>query len=1098
MIVCPACQHKFDNQHSARCPQCGAVVGDPAEDLRATQATGSAPGAEPRSEGSIDLELTAGSDASAPNDATVEFSGKETRLDLPKAESDAPDPPPRVGSKTPTVTDDSSATMEFESGEVSQMLDSEQAEAGRATQGELKKPTHAINRDLTVDLGAAAAVDADLSLRMTGEWGDAILGNDDQRQTFRQEDSASGSIKDSIGDFRSSLPIRSRSVHDRIGEPAPRPISSADAPDYELLKRIGEGGMGVVYAAHQSSIARTVAIKMLKPGVKVTADQRDKFLSEAVVTGDLDHPNIVPIYDLGANDQGALFYAMKRVKGTPWDDVFQDKSADENLSILMRVADALAFAHASGVVHRDLKPENVMLGDFGEVLVMDWGLARVTSKFRNAGAVYQSDSLGGTPAYMAPEMARGPIELIDARSDVYLLGAMLYEIVTGEPPHTGDDVMQCLMSAAQNKITPADPQVVQGRSELLAIALKAMETRPADRHQSVKEFQTAVREYQSHSESLVLSTLAEQRLEEAQKTNDYALYSSALFGFQESLTLWPENQQAAQLHRSAETAYARAALNKGDFDLGASLLKDTEGDAEQIALLEELDTARAERDARQRRLRNAKRLAAALVAAVVAITTFSYFAVRQQRNAAIAARQEAETQRERAEENEEIAITEKQIADEQRQAAVAAREQEATARAAAEQAREEADAARQQEAAQRQIAEQAKRGEEYESYVAQIGLAAEKIEENAFDSARLLLEQCRPERLRHWEWGRLAYLCQLSPQSYLHQGPVDTIQFSPDGSRLLAGDWTGRLLVRDVATGEEVFSVRLGEYVYAAAYSPDGKRIAAGSSDGRVRILDANEGNVLQTLSGNPEGVLGVAFSPDGSRLLSGGYDEKVRLWDLATGEQLDEGANHTWWVWSVEFSPVGDTAVSTSQDGRAIVWRLSANGRQLQQQAMFTEHNGPVYGATYSPKGDQIATAGYDGTVRIWAPEQLAGGLSEQLDPATQQTTPHTVLKGHQKPVRVVAFSDAGDKLLSGGADNTVRLWDATTGQAIQSLRGTWQPGDGCSVLAGWEASRFGRLRSNGPPVGLSWLRRRASSDGPRLSWACGCGPERPILYRW
>ena len=150
--------------------------------------------------------------------------------------------------------------------------------------------------------------------------------------------------------------------------------------------------MGVVYAARQSSIARTVALKMLKAD-DADAAQRDKFISEAVVTGELDHPNIVPIYDLGANDEGALFYSMKRVKGTPWHKVHpRQRSLDENLNILLRVADAVAFAHANGVIHRDLKPENVMLGDFGEVLVMDWGLARVTSEFPSAASVTQSDA----------------------------------------------------------------------------------------------------------------------------------------------------------------------------------------------------------------------------------------------------------------------------------------------------------------------------------------------------------------------------------------------------------------------------------------------------------------------------------------------------------------------------------------------------------------------------------------------------------------------------------------------------------------------------------------------------------------------------------
>src|SRR6185295_2301386 len=145
------------------------------------------------------------------------------------------------------------------------------------------------------------------------------------------------------------------------------------------------------------------------------------------------------------------------------------KSIDENVGILMRVADAVAFAHAGGVIHRDLKPENVMLGDYGEVLVMDWGLARITPEFAHVDAVYQADSLGGTPAYMSPEMAKGPVESINKTSDVYLLGAILYD------------------------------------GELKEIALKAMATQQEDRYQTVKEMQEAVHVYQSHSESLVLT-----------------------------------------------------------------------------------------------------------------------------------------------------------------------------------------------------------------------------------------------------------------------------------------------------------------------------------------------------------------------------------------------------------------------------------------------------------------------------------------------------------------------------------------------------------------------------------------------------------------
>ena len=363
----------------------------------------------------------------------------------------------------------------------------------------------------------------------------------------------------------SKLVIKHRALRD-VREPA------AAGADYELLSLIGEGGMGVVYAARQAAIDRTVAIKMLKPDIARDTDQREKFLSEAVVTGDLDHPNIVPIYDLGSNEAGALFYSMKRVQGTPWMSVIDRKSTPENIDILMKVADAVAFAHSRGVIHRDLKPENVMLGDFGEVLVMDWGLALSTASFRKSGSITQTSSMGGTPAYMAPEMATGPIERVGPASDVYLLGAILYEVIAKKPPHTGKNVMNCLFAAARNEI-----QATTHTGELLDIALKAMSTATENRYASVQEFQSAIRQYQSHSESIVPLDPRSSTISKApEQSGDYQTYSRALFAFQEAAALWDGNVKAHSGISVAKLAYARRAMTKEDFDLAASLVDATD------------------------------------------------------------------------------------------------------------------------------------------------------------------------------------------------------------------------------------------------------------------------------------------------------------------------------------------------------------------------------------------------------------------------------------------------------------------------------------------------------------------------------------------
>lgn len=1025
MTRCHACQQELTDAALAaqRCQNCGAPL------MSAGQATVDT--------FTIDPTLT-----DADQGQTVELSVDDTHGDPPPSEQpkqpepsdevQQPDQPP----KSPTVVDHGDMTIEFDQPPTAGPTPTleqgaEQPGAGRGT-----KP---INADFTIDFGGD---DPDLTTHMTGEWASAVSEGGDAGQTLRQ----SGTINEFIAkNTRSSLPIKNRSLRQTTpGSGQILPMTPGDVPDYELLEMIGKGGMGVVYSATQSSIARNVAIKMLKPGTKVGEEARDKFISEAVVTGDLDHPNIVPIYDMGANDEGALFYSMKRVNGTPWEDVLKEKTLEQNLAILMRVADAVAFAHAAGVLHRDLKPENVMLGDFGEVLVMDWGLARVTADFRNAQAIYQSDSLGGTPAYMAPEMARGPVDAIDERSDVYLLGAMLYEIVGGIAPHSGRDVMQCLMAAANNKIDPIDT-----RGELVDIALRAMETNPDDRYQSVKQFQTAISRYQSHSESLVLTASAEQNLEQAVRQDDYALFARALYGCQEALTLWEGNHKAATLLEQTRLDYADAAHRRGDYELGLSLLPgESVAQREMIARLE---GGRQERDARQRRLTLLKRVAAAMVAAFIIVVSYASYAINEQKKVAEGERQRALEQKSIAEQNEQRAkvaeadaLTQKEAAEEAAQREAEQKLAEQQARRLAEQREREAEQARrrakQEEAEavrQRLLAERAKQAEEYEAYVAQIGLAAAKIDENAFDSARQILSECQPD-LRNWEWGRLWYLCGLSPKAFTHGGPVEAVAYSPDGRLIASGDWDGKLILRDAQTGEARASLPIAQYVHALAFSPDGRTLAAGCSDGVVRMVDVRGADVTARLTGHTEGVLSVAFSADASRLITSGYDNTTRIWDTRSGEQLQQMADHTWWVWSAQFSPDASRVVTASQDGKVSVYQRQPTDARYALQTQFVGHEGPVYAAAFSPDGRRVASGGYDNQVLLWSPEDVqAISLEDQLEQRAGDQDVAVELVGHQGPVRSVQFSADGHRLLTCSYDNSVRLWDVAQAQPIKTLRG-------------------------------------------------------------
>ncbi|MEE2640970.1 MAG: protein kinase [Planctomycetota bacterium] len=339
--------------------------------------------------------------------------------------------------------------------------------------------------------------------------------------------------------------------------------------EYEIGNVLGEGGMGIIYEAHQTALNRAVAIKMLKPESD-SESQRMKFLSEAVLTGTLQHPNIIALHDIARDQDENLFYSMKKINGQPWSQTIDELSLDENLDIFLRICNAVAFAHSRNVIHRDIKPGNVMLGEFGEVLLMDWGLAVVIPDDRQLQET-EYPGLGGTPSYMAPELARGDFGRLGPKSDVYLLGAVLFQIVTGIPPHAGNSVTEVLMNAANNIIESTSKQ-----GELLSIAQQAMSSDPKHRFDSAIELRKRIRNFQIHSQSMGLTRRAKKMAKRARQTKDYSLFAHALLNFEEAIDVWSENLKAINGLVLTKKYYVEAAIENGDLDLAASILEGSE------------------------------------------------------------------------------------------------------------------------------------------------------------------------------------------------------------------------------------------------------------------------------------------------------------------------------------------------------------------------------------------------------------------------------------------------------------------------------------------------------------------------------------------
>ncbi|MDB4941057.1 MAG: serine/threonine protein kinase [Labilithrix sp.] len=357
---------------------------------------------------------------------------------------------------------------------------------------------------------------------------------------------------------------------------------------------IGEGGMGIVRMATQRSLGRTVAVKTLREGKHDDAATL-RLLREAWVTGTLEHPNIVPVYDLGLDETGTPVIVLKRIEGVEWAAVMRDPEAvrarygakdllEYNLRILVQLCNAVSLAHARGVLHRDLKPENVMIGSFGEVYLVDWGIA-VSLDETKAGRLplaAEQNEIAGTPCYMAPEML-GALGTLSARTDVYLLGAILHEILAGAPPHGGtfrQIVASILLSSA------AYPPEVPG--ELAAIAQRAMARQPADRFASADELRQRLEWYLGHRGSLAISAEAQRRLEEmralvaaeeaATSKHDalYRLFTEARFGFRQALSASPENEAARSGLREAIETMVRFELARGAAEAAAGVLAELE------------------------------------------------------------------------------------------------------------------------------------------------------------------------------------------------------------------------------------------------------------------------------------------------------------------------------------------------------------------------------------------------------------------------------------------------------------------------------------------------------------------------------------------
>ncbi|MDA1052842.1 MAG: serine/threonine protein kinase [Planctomycetota bacterium] len=702
---------------------------------------------------------------------------------------------------------------------------------------------------------------------------------------------------------------------------------------YTWISEVGAGGLGKVWLARDNDLARDVALKEIKPG-SASSETVRRLIKEAQITGQLQHPGIVPIYDV--NYGGRPFYAMKLVKGETFSNAIREyherKEAGQEdpiserrlLSIFLGVCDAIAYAHSRGVIHRDLKPENIVLGDFGEAIVLDWGLARQVDSDDDDSAPIMVTESGrtdatlagqrlGTPAYMAPEQAAGHVERMDQRTDVYGLGAILFEVLTGHPPHRAPGrgspdlettiqlqspvfaMLRQISTGPTPRVRDIDATLPQ---ELDGICAQSMALKRADRFQTAKDLKTALLQFQVHEDSIELTARASGDLAHARQSGAYDDFSRARFGFETALAQWPESTRAAEGLRETCLDFSRTAFDKGDFDLALSLLD--EADSSQDPLRTSIAQAAAERDARQQHIRQLRRVSLAASLAVAVVASVAAVWINNERNNAIAAQK----------------ITERN------------------------------------------------------AYDSDMVLAQRDWEDANIGHLRKMLDLHRNRYdLKGFEWGYWNHLAHSDLLSLKrHDSLVLSVAFSLDGTRLASASWDQTVKVWDATTGQEELTLRgHTSGIYSVSFSPDGTRLAsAGGFDNTVKVWDATTGQETLTFAGHTNTVSSVAFSPDGTRIASASWDQTVKVWDATTGREELTMRGHTSEICSVSFSPDGTRLASAGGfDNTVKVWDATTGRETL----TLNGHTGNVLSVSFNADGTQLASgSGFpDESVKVW-----------------------------------------------------------------------------------------------------------------------------------
>jgi WD40 repeat protein/predicted Ser/Thr protein kinase len=773
---------------------------------------------------------------------------------------------------------------------------------------------------------------------------------------------------------------------------------------YRILRLLGEGGMGSVYEAEQDSPNRTVALKVIRPGLLAPALLK-RFAQEVEILGRLRHPGIAQIYEAGLAQDGQPFFAMELIRGLPLDEYARQRSPalGAQLELVARVCDAVQHAHEQGVIHRDLKPANIVVEETGQPRVLDFGVARATdADLLTTTARTQAGQMLGTLSYMSPEQVTGDPTALDARSDVYALGVILFELLAHRLPYPLHNLP---LPEAARVIREQEPSRLGSidtacRGDVETIVAKALEKDKARRYDSAGELAADLRRHMQHEPIAARPASAWYQMRKFARRNKapvagvLGVFAALLVGTMVSVLFAvraAENAAVAQQEGREATYQAyRARI------------------AAAVAALQHQDVAVAARQ---------------LEAAPVNLRGWEWrhLSSRLDDSSAVAHLRPGDPA---------LLLSAPQC---QRVEAVMGAPFRSWDGSGTELPRRTFPS---------------------------LGVGWFTLAGPAPGWLLAITQESRLVTLLD-QAGRV--VCTIKPR----QGKASQIALNPDQTQAAVGlfleDGPYRIGLFDTSSGQERASWAADRegLVLALAFSPDGRRLASAGDDHIIHIWDAADGQPVCECRGHTSKVMSVAFRQDGTRLVTAGHDGSVRQWDARSGREVEPPYDrHAAETLAAIYSPDGKRVASAGADGAVRLWR--ADGRQ--DQAVLRGHTGAVVALAFSSDGRRLASASYehetyqgDGTIRFWeaAPEvalPVLAGHESYVYPVAYSPDGRWIASGswdhtirlwdaatgeacatlpHSAIVKALAFTPDGARLVSGGDPSGEPLvWDLSTGR--------------------------------------------------------------------